>query len=164
MMKAEDKICFLEEYREHPEKYLPMADNAWKQYAKVDRGDERYDDPYYNLGWDAALLEGNRPYFMLCWATCGITMLTYYVSTSGIGEYGEKEMLAMLENEGLLEVPNPAQARVQIMKFEDDSGNEFFSVNIKAGDEEGTYVNGGNMFPLRSLNSYNRVRKGVGCK
>jgi hypothetical protein len=91
-------------------------------------------------------------------------MLTYYVSKSGIGEYGEKELLAMLENEGLLEVPNPAQARVQIMKFEDDSGNEFFSVNIKAGDEEGTYVNGGNMFPLRSLNSYNRARKGVGCK
>jgi hypothetical protein len=69
MADVKDKIRFLEEYREHPEKYLPMTENAWKHYEKADYGTEWYDDPWYNLGWDAGLAEGNRPYFMLCWVT-----------------------------------------------------------------------------------------------
>ena len=90
MANVKDKVRFLEEYREHPEKYLPMSDYAWKQYEKVEYGEEWYDDPWYNLGWDAGLVEGNRPYFMICWAACGITMLTYYISAAGIGEYGDQ--------------------------------------------------------------------------
>jgi len=83
MADVKDRIRFLEEYREHPEKYLPLSDHAWKQYEKVDRGEDGYDDPWYNLGWDAGLLEGNRPYFLECWATCGITMLTYQIPAEG---------------------------------------------------------------------------------
>ena len=102
MTGVKEAVRFLEEYREHPEKYLPMSEHAWKQYKIVDYGEEWYDDPWYNLGWDAGLIEGNRPYFLTYWATCGISMLTYHISAEGIGEYGEKELLAMLEKAGLV--------------------------------------------------------------
>ena len=35
MMKAEAKIGFLKEYREHPEKYLPLIDHAWKCFGTI---------------------------------------------------------------------------------------------------------------------------------
>ena len=162
MANVKDKVRFLEEYREHPEKYLPMSDYAWKQYEKVEYGEEWYDDPWYNLGWDAGLVEGNRPYFMICWAACGITMLTYYISAAGIGEYGEKELLAMLEKAKLVKAVDPENPRIKAMKLEDDGGNEFFSINITAGDEDGTYVEGGTMDPLAALNRYNGNRKETG--
>ena len=159
MAGVNEKIRFLEEYRAHPEKYLPMADHAWKQIGKVDYGEEWYDDPWYNLGWDAGLLEGNRPYFMLCWAACGITTLTYYISTEGIGEYGVPELLAMLEKAGLVKVLDPEDPRTQMIKLRDGSGREFFSVNVVAGNGEETFVSGGWMVPLAALNRYNRKRE-----
>lgn len=159
MATVNEKIGFLEEYRTQPEKYLPLTDHAWKQFEKVDYGEEWYDDPWYNLGWDAGLLEGNRPYFLECWATCGVTMLTYLVSADGIGEYGEKELLAMLEKAKLVKFQDPSRPRAEVRKYEDDEGREFFSVNIAAGDEEGTYASGGKMYSFAALNRYNRNRE-----
>ena len=158
MADVMDKIRFLEEYREHPEKYLPLTGNAWKCYAKVDYGTEWYDDPWYNLGWDTGLVEGNRPYFMLCWATCGITMVTYYVSAAGIEEYREKELLELLERAGLVKALNPEKPGIKAMKFTEDDGKEFYAVNIKAGDEDGTCIKGGIMYPLAALNRHNRKK------
>ena len=159
MANVSDKIRFLKKYRENPGKYLPMTDQAWKQYKKVDYGENWYDDPWYNLGWDAGLLDGTRPYFMIGWATCGITILTYHVSAEGIGEYGDGELLAMLEKAKLVKVLDPAHPRTQTMKYTDDGGNAFFSVNITAGDEEGTYVSGGMMYSFSALNKLNRENK-----
>ena len=159
MADVKEKIRFLEEYRAHPEKYLPLADHAWRQFAKVDYGENRYDDPWYNIGWDAGLIEGNRPYFLECWATCGITMLTYFVSAEGIGEYGAPELLAMLEKAKLVKALDPSRPGTSVMKYEDGGGKEFFSVNIKAGDDEGTYVSGGTSYPFSALNRYNRNRE-----
>ena len=159
MAAVSEKIRFLEEYRTHPEKYLPMTDHAWKQFEKVDYGENWYDDPWYNLGWDAGLAEGNRPYFLECWATCGITMLTYLISAEGIGEYGVPEMLAMLEKAKLVKILDPSEPRTDVRKYTDGSGKEFFSVNIVVGDEDGTYVIGGKMYPFRALNEYNRNRE-----
>ncbi len=159
MADVNEKIGFLEEYRMHPEKYLPLADHAWKQFEKVDYGEEWYDDPWYNLGWDAGLLEGKRPYFMLCWATCGITMLTYFVSVKGIEEDGEKELLKMLEEERLVKVLDPEHPRTTAVKVNDGHGNEFFSVNIVCGDEHGTYIKGGTIYAYRFLNAFNREEK-----
>ena len=164
MANAADKIRFLEEYREHPEKYFPLTEHAWKQFEKVDYGEEWYDDPWYNLGWDAGLLEGNRPYFLECWATCGITMLTYLVSADGIGEYGAPELLAMLEEAKLVKVLDPSRPRTEVGKFREETGKEFFTINITAGDENGTYVSGGKMFSFDSLNRYNRKREEAGRK
>ena len=162
MAGTEEKIRFLKEIREHPEKYLPMTDHAWKQFAKVDYGENWYDDPWYNIGWDAGLAEGNRPYFLIGWATCGITILTYYLSTEGIREYGTAELLAMLVKAKLVRILDPERASTSVMVFTDASGNEFFSINIVLGDEEGTYVGGGKVFPFGPLNRFNRERQEEG--
>lgn len=159
MADVSEKIRFLEECRAHPEKYLPMADHAWKQYEDVDYGENWYDDPWYNRGWDAGLLEGNRPYFMIGWATCGITMATYYVSSEGIAEHGAQELLDMLEKAKLVKVSDRSRPRTDIMKWKDGSGKEFFSVNIAIGDENGTYARGGPMYSLAELNRFNRKRE-----
>lgn len=158
MATVKDKIAFLEEYRTHPAKYLPLTDHAWKTFERVDYGDGEYDDPWYNLGWDAGLLEGNRPYFLEGWATCGITLLTYFVSTEGIGEYGMPELLAMLEKAKLVKILDPSDPRTEVKKYVDDHGREFFSINIVVGDEEGTYVSGGKIYPFATLNEYNKDR------
>ena len=159
MIKAEDGIRFLKEYREHPEKYLPLIDHAWKCFVEKDRGQNPWDDPEYNLGWNAGVIGGNRPFFLECWATCGITMLTYFVSAKGIEDYGTDELLKMLEKARLVKVPDPENPRTTAVKVTDDHGNEFFSVNIVCGDEEETYTTGGEIYSFRILNAFNREGK-----
>ena len=159
MAKAEEKIRFLKEYRAHPEKYFPLIDHAWKCFAEKDTGENPWDDPEYNIGWNAGVIGGNRPFFLECWATCGITMLTYFVSVKGIEEYGETELLKMLEEERLVKVLDPEHPRTTAVKVNDDHGNEFFSVNIVCGDEKGTYIKGGTIYAYRFLNAFNGEEK-----
>ena len=159
MAKAEEKIRFLKEYRAHPEKYFPLIDHAWKCFAEKDTGENPWDDPEYNIGWNAGVIGGNRPFFLECWATCGITMLTYFVSVKGIEEYGETELLKMLEEERLVKVLDPEHPRTTAVKVNDDHGNEFFSVNIVCGDEHGTYIKGGTIYAYRFLNAFNGEEK-----
>ena len=159
MAKVEEKIRFLKEYRAHPEKYFPLIDHAWKCFAEKDTGENPWDDPEYNIGWNAGVIGGNRPFFLECWATCGITMLTYFVSVKGIEEYGEKELLKMLEEARLVKVLDPEHPRTTAVKVNDDHGNEFFSVNIVCGDEHGTYIKGGTIYAYRFLNAFNGEEK-----
>ena len=162
MAAVSEKIRFLEEYRTHPEKYLPMTDHAWKQFEKVDYGENWYDDPWYNLGWDAGLAEGNRPYFLECWATCGITMLTYFVSMKGIEDASKEDLVRMLTEARLFRVVNPEGPGTAVMKFEDDHGNEFYSINVTVDVEDELYVEGGRWYPFGPLNEYNsRKKKGA---
>ena len=156
MASVQDKILFLKEIRENPGKYLPIADHAWKVFPKVNEGTEWYDDPQTNIGWDAGLLEGNRPYFAECWATCGITMLTYFVSASGMENAETAELIQKLENAKLLKIRNPKDPRTTAVEFEDDNGNKFYSINITVGDEDGTYIDGGRIYPFAELNKFNK--------
>ena len=61
MAKVTEKLELLRELREHPDRYLPIINHAWKVVPERDDGTEWYDDPEYNLGWDVGLLPGNRP-------------------------------------------------------------------------------------------------------
>ena len=159
MAKAEEKIRFLKEYRAHPEKYFPLIDHVWKCFAEKDTGENPWDDPEYNIGWNAGMIGGNRPFFLECWATCGITMLTYFVSVKGIEEYRETELLKMLEEARLVKVLDPEHPRTTAVKVNDDHGNEFFSVNIVCGDEHGTYIKGGTIYAYKFLNAINGEEK-----
>jgi len=157
METVAEKLELLGELRDHPDRYLPMTGHAWKTFPKRDDGTEWYDDPVYNIGWDAGLLPGNRPYFLECWATCGITMLTVSVSAEGIGDAEDAALVRMLEEAGLFRVLDPSNPRAAVMKYE-DGGHEFFSVNITVGDEENTYAEGGRIFGFRFLNEFNRKK------
>ncbi len=155
------KIKMLKMFRLNPDKFLPIVDHAWKVFPDKDMGTEWYDDPEYNLGWDTGLLDGNRPYFMECWATNGITMLTYFVSTKGIENASTEDLVKMLTDAGLFRFlnPDPDKPGASVMKFEDDHENVFFSINITVGIEDELFVEGGRMYPYAPLNEYNSKKK-----
>lgn len=159
MASVKEALRLLAEIRENPDRFLPMADHAWKVFPAVDEGENWYDDPQTNIGWDAGLLEGNRPYFMECWAMCGVTMLTYFVSAEGIEGAGTDVLLRMLQDAGLFRILDPANPRTEVMEFTDDNGRKFFSVNITVGNEEDTYVSGGRMFSFAGLNRFNSKKE-----
>ena len=65
------------DYRRNPEKYLPMFDHTWLIPSK-----NEYEE--INIGWNAGLLDDDRPYFVECWAVDQLTSLTFFLSTKGI--------------------------------------------------------------------------------
>ncbi len=153
------KMKLLKMFRLNPDKFLPVVDHAWKVFPDKDMGKEWYDDPEYNLGWDTGLLDGNRPYFMECWATNGITMRTYFISARGIENAAAEELVKKLTDEGLFRFLDPGRQDASVMKFEDDHENVFFSINITVGIEDELYVEGGQMYPYAPLNEYNSKKK-----
>ncbi len=154
-MTIEYKIRFLEDCRSHPEKYLPLISHAWRQFPSREKNTY---DPEYNVGWDAGILEGNRPYFAECWATSGITMLTYFVSTEGMEGRSREELLGMLEAAGLVRVKDMTKPRTEVVVIQDD-GRPFYSINIVVGIEDETYTEGGMIYGFSRLNEYNRARE-----
>ena len=81
-------LDMIREYRSNPEKYLPMYDVTWQMSPR-----NEYDE--VSIGWNAGLLDGNRPYFADCWAIDQVTMLTFYLCTKDI-EGASPEFLAQL--------------------------------------------------------------------
>ncbi len=158
MADVMEKIEMLEKFRQHPEKYLPVSEHSLKVFPPKVMGTEWYDDPQYNIGWDTGLLEGNRPYFMECWATCGITILTYFISAAGMEDTETKDLLKLLTDAGLFRFRDPDNPRASVMKYEEGEGNSFFSVNITVGDEEETFLDGGTIYPFKELNAHNRKK------
>ena len=45
--------------------------------------------------------------------------------------------------------------KTSLARFTEGSGNEFFSINIIVGDDDGVYIDGGIIFSLSRLNEYN---------
>ena len=158
-MDVNDKIRMLNFFRLNPEKFLPVVDHAWKEFPAEDWGTEWYDDKEVNIGWDAGLVGADRPYFLECWASNGITMLTYFVSTEGMENATTEDLVKLLTDAHLFRLLDPENPRTAVMKFEDDSGNEFFSVNVTAGMEDECYVEGGTCWSFSELNEYNRKKK-----
>ncbi len=159
MADVKTKIKMLDMFRLNPDKFLPLVDHAWKVFPAKERGTEWYDDPEVNIGWDTGLLDEKRPYFMECWASSGITMMTYFVSTVGIEEATTEDLVKLLTGAKLFRLLDPAHPRTSVMKFEDDNGNEFFSINVTVGMEDETYVDGGTVYPYEALNRHNRKKK-----
>ncbi len=148
-IRTEEKLAFFEDYLNNKEKYLPVVDRAWKITRKVD------EDGAFNLGWDVGLIGTNRPFFGEYWSD-GVRMLTFYISTKGIEDYSEEQLYKMVEDAGLVRYFETADHGGNcIDKFNDSAGNEFFSINILAGDDDENYV----WFCIESysiLNDFNR--------
>lgn len=151
-----DKIRMLDTFRLNPDRFLPVVDYAWKEFPEEDPGTEWYDDRQVNIGWDTGLLGADRPYFAECWATCGITMLTYFVPAVGMEDASKEDLIRLLTGEHLFRLRDPEHPRTDVMKFEDGSGNMFFSVNVTVGIEDETYIDGGRIYPFEPLNKRNR--------
>ena len=159
-----DKIRMLNMFRLNPDRFLPIVDHAWKVFPEEDRGTEWYDDKQVNIGWDTGLLGADRPYFAEGWAMCGITMLTYFVSAAGMEDASKEDLIRLLTGDHLFRLNDPENPRTDVMKFEDDNGNVFFSVNVTVGMEDETYITGGTIYPFEPLNEYNRRKNGEAKK
>ena len=146
-----DGIRFLQEYLAKPEKFLPLVDHAWKVFPK------RSEFGDVNIGWNAGLIENNRPYFCECWAE-GFTMLTYFISAKGIEDYSVEQMEAMLHKAGIVWFKQPQKDKIAVQPFTDSTGNAFFSVNLVVGDDEATYTEDGIIYSFNSLNDFNKGR------
>ena len=95
MANYREKIAFLRDYIANKDDYLPLIDHAWKTFGKRSLTDD------VNIGWNAGIVEGNRPYFCECWAD-GYTAITYFISTKGIEDYTVVQLEDMLKKAGNL--------------------------------------------------------------
>ena len=108
----------LQEYRNNPDKYLPMIDHEKRCFKHVTDTDD------INLGWDCGFI-GDRPYFLECWAPPGLTMITIFMSTIGIEDYSVTELERMLIEDA--EVYTKKEGYISpdlVPKFYDSNGNE----------------------------------------
>lgn len=58
-------------------------------------------DGISEIGWNTGMTNDGRPFKAEMWALC-LSVVTIFLSSEGIEEYSEEELIAMLENEGLL--------------------------------------------------------------
>ena len=145
-------LDLIKAYRNHPERFLPMQDHTEQVPAKYEY--EYFTD--HNIGWNAGLLEENRPFFAECWATEGITMLTIFVSTIGIEDKSETDLANWFQDIGYYKAKDSRNP--EVIKYKDKAGNEFFSINILVGvEEEPAVIEGGRIYPWKILNEYNNT-------
>ena len=151
-LELKDQFDLLTDIRINPDRYYPLVDHAeWRHESRTKAGD-------VNIGWDIGLLEDNRPWFGECWATEGITMLTYYISTRDIDDKTPEQLMRLLEEPGIVKFADSERDNTPaVMIFTDGKGNEFFSVNITVGVEDETYTTGdsGIIHSFRELNRFN---------
>ena len=121
------ELELIKDYREHPEKNLPMPDRTGQTPRRNEYGE-------LNIAWTAGLIEENRPYFAEAWAVDGITMLTFYFSSKGIEDRTENELLQLALGTYMFRFRDGSPETAEISKYPDQQGNEFFAVNITVSD------------------------------
>ena len=139
----------VKEYREHPDRYLPMMDHTEQVPRRNEYGD-------VNIGWYAGLLGENRPFFAECWAADRITMLTVFIPTKGIEEKTPAELEEWLLEIGYFSFKNEDHSPAEVVVFTNEKKEDFFSVNICVGSEDGeALIDGAPLLPWSVLNDYN---------
>ena len=137
-------------YRENPELYLPMLDRKKEVPARNEYGE-------HNIGWNAGLLEDNRPYFAECWAMDQITSLTIYVTTKGIEGKTAEEMDRWFQDIGYYSYRDKDHHTARLDTFKNPDGDEFYIITVTVGvDEEPALIDGAPIYPWSILNEYNR--------
>ena len=148
--RTKEKLAFLEDYLNNKGKYLPLPDRTWRIAGTVD------EDGAFNLGWDVGLIGTNRPFLAEYWSD-GVRMLTFFVSTEGIEDYSEEQLYKMIVDAGLVwYFEKPDHNGNCTDKIKDKSGNEFYSINILAGEDDGNFIWFEIESDYSSLNDFNR--------
>ena len=146
-------IEFLKEYREHPERFLPLVDHQYRQF------DEWQDEDSRNMFWDAGIFQDNCPYFAECWKIFTTMVMTVFISAKGIPWVPNlKNILVEFIRNGLIDSLSIKELpHIETKGFTDSSGNEFFSINMVlfTEDREGFIHWGRESFSFNELNQYN---------
>ena len=140
----------IKDYRKNPERYLPMIEHKEEVPARNEYGE-------HNIGWNAGLLEENRPFFVECWAVDQMTMLTICVSARGIEEKSPEEMDQWFQNVGYYSYKGEKKHPAHIEKVRYPNGEEYFINNLLVGaEDEPAQINGAPILPWSVLNEFNR--------
>ena len=140
----------IKSYRTNPDRYLPMLDHTEEVPGRNEYGE-------VNIGWNAGLLEENRPYFAECWAVDQMTMLTINVSAKGIEEKTAEEIDQWFQNIGYYSYRGDKRYPATIRKEKYPNGEEFFIINLLVGaEDEPALIDGAPILPWSVLNKYNR--------
>lgn len=144
---------FLREYREHPERFLPLID---RQYLTVD---EWEDGVIRNLGWDAGIYQDNCPYFAECWKLFTATVMTVTLPAAAFpGEPDLKTVLVEFIRNGLVAgLCGEDPPRIETGALTDGTGAEFRTFNlVLSEDEQGQMIRWGRgYFRYDELNALN---------
>lgn len=144
----------IKDYRRNPDRYLPMLVPTEEMPGRNEYGE-------VNIGWNAGLLEENRPYFVECWAVDQMTMLTISVSAKGIEEKTAEEIDRWFQDIGYYRYRGDKRYPARITKEKYPNGEEFFIINLLVGgEEEPAQIDGAPIFPWSVLNKYNRETSG----
>lgn len=148
-----EAIGFLKDYLAHPDQYLPMCDQAWEHF-------DNSDQPGRLVGWNAGVIDGNRPFFYYASATDTFVTYVIFISTEGLSGWSRKELVPLLCNAGLLDTFGSNKEEVAPMTFEIEgrNGNRFLSINF-LGDGDLRAYEGGYFLPFEALNDFNSTRE-----
>ena len=155
--KSDKKVCAVEnvkEYRKNKGKYLPLIDHETEIFEKITDYGDCYD---INIGWDCGFID-NRPYFLECWSTDSVTMITIYLSTIGI-EYTIKDLEKLIiEDTGIFK-KKQGYREPRVEKCVDENNNEFFAINVMVGmPDEPALIDGAYITSFDKLNDLNRKK------
>ncbi len=142
-------IEFLDHYRNNMYFYLPMIDHERKYFPF--RDEESGD---INIGWDCGAI-GRRPYFLECWSAESVTMITCFISMTGIEDYDAEDIEKMLTGAGIYS-KKEGYMGADVLPVIDSGDNCFFSVNIVVGrEDEDAVIDGPVVYPYKWLNKHN---------
>ena len=145
-------LDMIKAYREHPEQFLPMIDLK----GQIPAVQEYEDYTEHNIGWNAGILEGNRPFLATCWAADQITILTIYVSAEGIENYTVKELDQLFLKIGYYSYRNEENMSNSMDTFSDRERNKFFILTITVGiDDDPALIDGAPLESYKVLNEFN---------
>ena len=149
-----EAIGFLKEYLAHPDRYLPICDKVWESFE-----DDDYKWPGRPVGWNAGVIDGNRPFFYYAEATDSLIAFVIFISAEGLNGWSRKELVPYLCKEGLLDTFGSEKEEVVPMTFviEGRNGNKFLSINFQ-GEGDLWPREGGYFLPFEDLIEFNKTR------
>jgi hypothetical protein len=131
---------------------FPVPKARDKIYSQKD------DDGVIDIGWCDGVLSDGRPFRAETWAQDLVTMITIFFSNIGLKELDNKALFKLVEDEGLVTFVDDEPKRLSALKWTNNDGNEFWSVNIAVGAEEQTFLsNSVPVFPYSTAGEPNTM-------
>lgn len=97
------------------------------------------DNDVVDIAWCTGVLSGGRPYRSEYWVQDQLTLLTFFVSVSGIEDYSDEQLANLLETENLIKFRGDKRS-VGSMVIKDARENDMWSITTCIRDSYETYM------------------------
>lgn len=115
------------------------------QYPNPDRSsvprcfDRRSGADQLDIAWTEGTFNGGRPYRKEFWTQNQLSLVTFFFSSIGLEDLGNRQLAQLLIDEDLIRFTGE-QSYCAGVRLIDDSGNDMWSLNIIVGSEDEIYV------------------------